>query len=180
MIIFQLFIEVSSLFDSNFFIKRALIANSYGESRIFLMIIVVIFIYQLLASTSNGSPAGSRRSGRSSVFSLFNLKERSKFWSEAVIRGGTHISSFSNFPPSPFYCWGIGIVHHLASKNKISMCRFWWFGVFQPRKDGSFQLHQGRYLICFSLNLSTKHVALSWLVHIKLSLLLNFQDNRTV
>ncbi|KAM7473462.1 hypothetical protein LguiB_020706 [Lonicera macranthoides] len=42
---------------------------------------------ELIASTSNGSPAGRRRSGKSSVFSLFNLKERSKFWSEAVIRG---------------------------------------------------------------------------------------------
>ncbi|KAM7469132.1 hypothetical protein LguiA_007316 [Lonicera macranthoides] len=42
---------------------------------------------KLIASTSNGSPAGRRRSGKSSVFSLFNLKERSKFWSEAVIRG---------------------------------------------------------------------------------------------
>ncbi|KAM7469131.1 hypothetical protein LguiA_007314 [Lonicera macranthoides] len=46
------------------------------------------FLFSLLiASTSNGSPAGRRRSGKSSVFSLFNLKERSKFWSEAVIRG---------------------------------------------------------------------------------------------
>ncbi|XP_076910553.1 uncharacterized protein LOC143568236 isoform X1 [Bidens hawaiensis] len=39
----------------------------------------------LTASRSYGSP-GTRKTGRSSVFSLFNLKERSKFWSESVIR----------------------------------------------------------------------------------------------
>ncbi|KAH9653520.1 transmembrane protein [Citrus sinensis] len=37
------------------------------------------------ASSSYGSP--SRKSGRSSVFSLFNLREKSRFWSESVIRG---------------------------------------------------------------------------------------------
>ncbi|KAH7572476.1 hypothetical protein JRO89_XS04G0262200 [Xanthoceras sorbifolium] len=40
----------------------------------------------LLVSGSNGSPSGTRKSGRSSVFSLFNLKEKSRFWSESVIR----------------------------------------------------------------------------------------------
>ncbi|KAI7744575.1 hypothetical protein M8C21_015988, partial [Ambrosia artemisiifolia] len=39
----------------------------------------------LIASRSYGSP-GNRKTGRSSVFSLFNLKEKSKFWSESVIR----------------------------------------------------------------------------------------------
>ncbi|KAA8522652.1 hypothetical protein F0562_009186 [Nyssa sinensis] len=40
-----------------------------------------------LAAGSYGSPFGNRKSGRSSVFSLFNLQEKSRFWSEAVIRG---------------------------------------------------------------------------------------------
>ncbi|CAM8942799.1 unnamed protein product [Rhodiola kirilowii] len=33
-----------------------------------------------------GSPAVTRKRGKSSVFSLFNLKEKSRFWSENVIR----------------------------------------------------------------------------------------------
>lgn len=46
------------------------------------------FICQLVDS-SNGAPFGNRKSGKpSSVFSLFNLKEKSKFWSESVIRSG--------------------------------------------------------------------------------------------
>ncbi|PSR85237.1 DNA polymerase [Actinidia chinensis var. chinensis] len=48
-----------------------------------LLFLLVLF----LAASSHGSPLGNRKSGRSSVFSLFNLKEKSRFWSEAVIRG---------------------------------------------------------------------------------------------
>ncbi|CAA2969714.1 uncharacterized protein LOC105161979 isoform X1 [Olea europaea subsp. europaea] len=47
----------------------------------------LIFIFLLLlGDRSNGSPFGNRKSGKSSVFSLFNLKEKSRFWSESVIR----------------------------------------------------------------------------------------------
>lgn len=35
---------------------------------------------------SDGAPIGNRKTGKSSVFSLFNLKEKSKFWSESVLR----------------------------------------------------------------------------------------------
>ncbi|KAI3803180.1 hypothetical protein L1987_31329 [Smallanthus sonchifolius] len=49
----------------------------------FLTLISLLLL--LIAGSSYGSP-GNRKTGRSSVFSLFNLKERSKFWSEAVIR----------------------------------------------------------------------------------------------
>ncbi|CAI0553443.1 unnamed protein product [Linum tenue] len=38
------------------------------------------------ATSSYGSRDGTQKSGKSSVFSLFNLKEKSRFWSEAVIR----------------------------------------------------------------------------------------------
>ncbi|XP_057980775.1 uncharacterized protein LOC131166336 [Malania oleifera] len=38
------------------------------------------------AVRSHGSPFGTRKTAKSSVFSLFNLKEKSRFWSEAVIR----------------------------------------------------------------------------------------------
>ncbi|XP_057486061.1 uncharacterized protein LOC130772327 isoform X1 [Actinidia eriantha] len=48
-----------------------------------LLFLLVLF----LAVSSHGSPLGNRKSGRSSVFSLFNLKDKSRFWSEAVIRG---------------------------------------------------------------------------------------------
>ncbi|KAK1549687.1 hypothetical protein Q3G72_006205 [Acer saccharum] len=43
-------------------------------------------LFLLLVLGSNGFPSGTGRSGRSSVFSLFNLKEKSRFWSESVIR----------------------------------------------------------------------------------------------
>ncbi|XP_052198438.1 uncharacterized protein LOC127805727 [Diospyros lotus] len=46
-----------------------------------------LFIFSLAAS-SHGSPTGNRRSGKGSVFSLFNLREKSRFWSDAVIRSG--------------------------------------------------------------------------------------------
>ncbi|CAB4292361.1 unnamed protein product [Prunus armeniaca] len=54
--------------------------------RLFPLPFFIVSIFLLfLATTSAGSPSG--KSSRSSVFSLFNLKEKSRFWSEAVIRG---------------------------------------------------------------------------------------------
>ncbi|KAL6977935.1 hypothetical protein U1Q18_026721 [Sarracenia purpurea var. burkii] len=48
----------------------------------------LLFLFFLfLAVRSHGTPLGNQKSVRSSVFSLFNLKEKSRFWSEAVIRG---------------------------------------------------------------------------------------------
>ncbi|KAL3625239.1 hypothetical protein CASFOL_030693 [Castilleja foliolosa] len=56
-------------------------------SRLFSLI--VIFFLLLGDNRSNGAPFGNRKSGKlSSVFSLFNLKEKSRFWSESVIRSG--------------------------------------------------------------------------------------------
>ncbi|KAL7133332.1 hypothetical protein ABFS83_12G133800 [Erythranthe nasuta] len=52
---------------------------------------VSLILLSLLLSgdTSDGAPFGNRKSGKSpSVFSLFNLKEKSRFWSESVIRSG--------------------------------------------------------------------------------------------
>lgn len=43
---------------------------------------------QLLAAGCHGAPFTNRKGGKSSVFSLFNLKSKSKFWSEKVIHGG--------------------------------------------------------------------------------------------
>lgn len=49
----------------------------------------LLFLFILLLSHSSfGSTGGNRKTGKSSVFSLFNLKDRSKFWSESVIHGG--------------------------------------------------------------------------------------------
>lgn len=50
----------------------------------FLSLIFIVLL--LLGDMSYGSPFGNRKSGKSSVFSLFNLKEKSRFWSESVIR----------------------------------------------------------------------------------------------
>lgn len=50
----------------------------------FLSLIFIVLL--LLGDVSYGSPFGNHKSGKSSVFSLFNLKEKSRFWSESVIR----------------------------------------------------------------------------------------------
>ncbi|KAJ4709142.1 Transmembrane protein [Melia azedarach] len=57
--------------------------RSNTSSTFFTVFISVLLLSQ--ASGSYGSP--SRKNVKSSVFSLFNLKEKSKFWSESVIRG---------------------------------------------------------------------------------------------
>ncbi|RDX88687.1 hypothetical protein CR513_29686, partial [Mucuna pruriens] len=49
-----------------------------------------------LAVSSLGSPIETRKSGRSSVFSLFNLKEKSRFWSEDVIHNDFDGLKFSS------------------------------------------------------------------------------------
>lgn len=57
-----------------------------------------VFFFTLLllafAPGLHGSPT-HRRSGKSSVFSLFNLKEKSRFWTESVLH-----SDFDEFEPS--------------------------------------------------------------------------------
>lgn len=97
--------------------------------------------YQFLAITSAGSPSG--KSSRSSVFSLFNLKEKSRFWSEAVIRGGMTACFPSLNVPSIHICGGTDC---FISFNVIIVVnvRFWWFGIFQTRKNGCSQLHKCR------------------------------------
>lgn len=45
-----------------------------------------LFLLLFIASGSPGSSYQSRKAGKSSVFSLFNLKAKSRFWSESVIR----------------------------------------------------------------------------------------------
>ncbi|XP_022987363.1 uncharacterized protein LOC111484942 [Cucurbita maxima] len=50
-----------------------------------LQLLCIVFL--LLAARSFASSSGNRKSVKSSVFSLFNLKDKSRFWSETVIRG---------------------------------------------------------------------------------------------
>ncbi|PKU72306.1 hypothetical protein MA16_Dca006306 [Dendrobium catenatum] len=50
-----------------------------------LLLIIIVIISVLVAETRAASRV-SRGSGKSSVFSLFNLKSKSKFWSESLIR----------------------------------------------------------------------------------------------
>lgn len=47
-----------------------------------------MFDLQLLSVDSDAAPWRNSKSAKSSVFSLFNLKAKSKFWSESVIRTG--------------------------------------------------------------------------------------------
>lgn len=49
-----------------------------------LQLLCIVFL--LLAARSFASSSGNRKSVKSSVFSLFNLKDKSRFWSETVIR----------------------------------------------------------------------------------------------
>ncbi|KAK9989673.1 hypothetical protein SO802_029912 [Lithocarpus litseifolius] len=52
-----------------------------------LQFLVVLALLLFLAAGSHGSTPSTHRRGKSSVFSLFNLKEKSRFWSESIIRG---------------------------------------------------------------------------------------------
>ncbi|KAJ7950715.1 putative Transmembrane protein [Quillaja saponaria] len=48
---------------------------------------LLLIIYTILLFLAVKSSGSTPKSGRSSIFSLFNLKERSQFWSESIIRG---------------------------------------------------------------------------------------------
>ncbi|CAD5169905.1 unnamed protein product [Musa acuminata subsp. malaccensis] len=48
---------------------------------------IPLLILLLLVAEARAAPWEARKSGKFSVFSLFNLKGKSKFWSESVIRG---------------------------------------------------------------------------------------------
>ncbi|KAJ8642467.1 hypothetical protein MRB53_019161 [Persea americana] len=62
--------------------SRSTPAMRFSSSMLFIVAILV-----LLVTGTYGSSSGRHKDGRSSVFSLFNLKGKSRFWSEAVIRG---------------------------------------------------------------------------------------------
>ncbi|KAI3437281.1 uncharacterized protein J3R85_005529 [Psidium guajava] len=63
--------------------RRSAGSNDRRSVELMISTLLLFFVVRSL-----GSPIGNRKSGRSSVFSLFNLKEKSRFWSESVIRGG--------------------------------------------------------------------------------------------
>ncbi|XP_022157070.1 uncharacterized protein LOC111023880 [Momordica charantia] len=58
-----------------------------GRFSIPMRLQLLCIILLLLAARPAASSSGNRKSGKSSVFSLFNLKDKSRFWSETVIRG---------------------------------------------------------------------------------------------
>ncbi|KAL6189450.1 hypothetical protein ACLB2K_040839 [Fragaria x ananassa] len=80
-----------------------------GRRRPFVIAAVIISSLLLIPTPqpASGSPSIPRKTSKSpsSVFSLFNLKQKSRFWSESVIRGDfddlvsplTGASSFTNF-----------------------------------------------------------------------------------
>nr|CAD1824899.1 unnamed protein product [Ananas comosus var. bracteatus] len=49
---------------------------------------LLLLLIAAIAADAASSPGSFRKSGSPSVFSLFNLKAKSKFWSESVIRKG--------------------------------------------------------------------------------------------
>ncbi|KAE8653558.1 uncharacterized protein LOC101207480 isoform X1 [Cucumis sativus] len=58
-----------------------------GRFTISMRLQLLCLVLLLLAARPLASSSGNRKSRKSSVFSLFNLKDKSKFWSETVIRG---------------------------------------------------------------------------------------------
>ncbi|XP_073277260.1 uncharacterized protein [Primulina huaijiensis] len=60
-------------------------ASMFNHKLAQIFSVILIFLV-FCGDRSNGSSFESRKSGKSSVFSLFNLKEKSRFWSESVIR----------------------------------------------------------------------------------------------
>ncbi|XP_022960981.1 uncharacterized protein LOC111461618 [Cucurbita moschata] len=61
--------------------------SSAGRFWIPMRLQLLCIVFLLLAARSFASSSGNRKSVKSSVFSLFNLKDKSRFWSETVIRG---------------------------------------------------------------------------------------------
>ncbi|XP_026458171.1 uncharacterized protein LOC113358731 [Papaver somniferum] len=58
----------------------------HRQSTILFLQLISIFFLCLVTGSNGASSVGSRKTGKSSsVFSLFNLKEKSKFWSESVL-----------------------------------------------------------------------------------------------
>ncbi|KAL8153516.1 hypothetical protein V2J09_011276 [Rumex salicifolius] len=65
-----------------------------------------------------GSSTGHRRFGKSSVFSLFSLKEKSRFWSESVIRSG-EFDDLSASKPSKLAAQNFSRASNIASYLKL-------------------------------------------------------------
>ncbi|CAN1330903.1 hypothetical protein LINPERPRIM_LOCUS35138 [Linum perenne] len=74
--------------------------------------LLVLFFSAILlfaGTFSYGSSNGTQRTGKTSVFSLFNLKEKSRFWSEAVIR-----SDFDDLESNPSQ---MGVLNYTKAGN---------------------------------------------------------------
>lgn len=65
-----------------------------------------------------GSSPGHRRTGKPSVFSLFNLKEKSRFWSESVIHGG-EFDDLSSSKPSKMAAQNYSKAGNIANYLKL-------------------------------------------------------------
>lgn len=100
-------------------------------------------VCQFLAARSYGSPVGTRKTGRSSVFSLFNLKEKSRFWSEDVLHSGMCILFSYDFPLSLFFRLYLLNFNSIVVMESI-LFRYWRFGITKQLENGCSELHQSR------------------------------------
>ncbi|KAK9283696.1 hypothetical protein L1049_011946 [Liquidambar formosana] len=110
-----------------------------------LQLICTLLLF--LTAGSHGSSFGTRTSGRSSVFSLFNLKEKSRFWSEAVIRGDFDDLESSSFGRMGFlnYSKAGNIANYLKLSEVDSLylpvpVNFIFIG-FEGKGNQEFKLH---------------------------------------
>ncbi|KAL8095497.1 uncharacterized protein LOC141689529 isoform X1 [Apium graveolens] len=102
--------------------------------------------FLLLAATSHGSP-GIRKSGKSSVFSLFNLKDKSKFWTESVIRND--FDDLESSVPKNVGALNYTKAGNIANYLKLSEVEFMYLPVpvnfifigFEGKGNQEFKLH---------------------------------------
>ncbi|XP_050223002.1 uncharacterized protein LOC126673079 [Mercurialis annua] len=109
----------------------------------------IILSFVVLVLTASGSNGARQTGSSSSVFSLFNLKEKSTFWSENVIHGGADFDDFKSSSPGKAgainYTKAGNIANYLMLQEVDSMylpipVNFIFIG-FEGKGNHEFKLH---------------------------------------
>ncbi|KAI4380228.1 hypothetical protein MLD38_006443 [Melastoma candidum] len=110
--------------------------------------VVVVAVLLFLVVGTVGSPSTNRKTGRSSAFSLFNLKEKSRFWSESVLRGGS-FDDMKAFSPGKWAAYNYSKAGNIANYLNLLEVEFLHLPVpvnfifigFQGKGNEEFKLH---------------------------------------